>query len=615
LKNMNVRLSRKLALVAALAVAAPAARAADVGPQLAAANSSTAPAPTASDKAAEAQRLAALAAQLAQQAAQLAAESNSAAPATAAPAAADPLAGSNTGWSSRGSAGKQAAAPATTIISSQPIAAAEPAAAAAGDANLSGWRKHRKAEDIAIRFKGQEAPRDEATTLTATPIANADVAPVIKQLPPTTSAAPVITEGAQISRPASAPSFAAGLGDLAAATAGALAETQLLNDANVQQAARMAQDEDLIPEAEAVPPPPYAEPNGRKNRKSIDTDGEEPLPVGHGGEVYGCDPCCPPPRMLFWTAGVEATFLNPDLNNSFAQFGVIEAAEDRVDYFDTETTDTDSFYLAPRIWIGVQGRKWGVNLRYFHLNANEGAYDPVLGSDGSWDGENCGVPDFGYSSCNTLEAYTIDLEVTRRVCVHNCAMQFSMGVRHASLSQDEQISGAALTDDSAVFGFASAHRESRGTGLVFGWYGRRPIFPCSCVHWFYNARFSPVWGPTQTASETGAMIAVTDPGADVVGAAGSVNNASTYVDDTMFIGEIQLGLEWEYGLRCLPANAFFRAAVEYQRWDGGRGYTAAGSFVGAEDNGDLTTFGETFASATEPQLDLVGLTLGTGLTW
>jgi hypothetical protein len=435
----------------------------------------------------------------------------------------------------------------------------------------------------------------------------------MKPLPPVATSAPSIAEGGQVSQPAPAPSLEAGNVDFRGTTRSSLTEANLLSDSNVQPAARMLQDE-LLPEAEPVPPSSYGERSGSKNRKSSGDDSEEPLPVGQG-DYYGCDPCCPPPRMLFWTAGVEATFLNPDLNNSIAQFGVVEASQERADYFDSQDSDVDSFYLAPRVWIGVQGCKWGVNFRYFHLNASEGEYDPVLGSDGSWDGPDCGVPDFGYSACNTLEAYTIDLEVTRRVCIHNCAMQFSMGVRHASLSNDEQIAGAALTDDSAVFGFASAHRNSRGTGLVFGWYGRRPIFPCSCVHWFYNARFSPVWGPTQTASETGAMIAVSDPNADVSGAAGSVNNAATYVDDTMFIGEIQVGLEWEYGLRCLPANAFFRAAVEYQRWDGGRGYTAAGSFVGAEINGTQTTFGETYASATDPQLELIGLTLGTGLTW
>ena len=593
--NMNERLSRTLALLAILSVAAPLARAAELGPQLMVANTTN----TATiDKAAEAQRLAALAAQLAQQAAQLAAESQSAASATA-PAAATPIDASQPSWSSR------SATDATITDVAQ----------STGDSLLSGWRKHRKAEDIAIRFKGQEEPSYSASTANATPIAT------ITPLPPTTDApAPAIASPAAKAPAGTAPAanagevsaFAQGINQLAAAAEGKLPESQLLSDANVQPAARTLQDNDLIPDAEPLPPAPvYGERNG-KNGKRIQDDGS--VSMDHG-EYCGCDTCCPPQRMLFWTAGVEATFLNPDLNESVAEFGFADFTTDTVRYSSTNDVDVDSFYLAPRVWIGVQGCKWGANLRYFHLNAAEAGYDPILGSNGQWDGPDCGIPDFGYSSSNQLEAYAIDLEITRRVCLHDCAMLFSMGVRHASLSQDEMIAGAGLTDDSMVMGFANAHRESRGTGLVFGWYGRRPIFPCSCVHWFYNARFSSVWGPTQTASETGVMLAVSDPDAGVIGNAGSVNNASTYVDDTMFIGEIQLGLEWMYGLRCLPANAFFRAAVEYQRWDGGRGFTAAGSFAGAEIDDEPTTFTEAFASATEPQLDLVGFTIGTGLTW
>ena len=61
-----------------------------------------------------------------------------------------------------------------------------------------------------------------------------------------------------------------------------------------------------------------------------------------------------------------------------------------------------------------------------------------------------------------------------------------------------------------------------------------------------------------------------------------MNGASTAVDDNLFIGEIQLGLEWDYALRCMPANAFCRVALEYQRWSGGQGYSAANSFAGVE---------------------------------
>ena len=113
------------------------------------------------------------------------------------------------------------------------------------------------------------------------------------------------------------------------------------------------------------------------------------------------------------------------------------------------------------------------------------------------------------------------------------------------------------------------------------------------------------------------LVATSDPNATA--AAGSVNGASTAVDDNLFIGEIQLGLEWDYALRCMPANAFCRVALEYQRWTGGQGFSAANSFAGVdvEVNGNPVagSLGDALAIADAPELDLVGLAVSTGLTW
>jgi hypothetical protein len=269
-------------------------------------------------------------------------------------------------------------------------------------------------------------------------------------------------------------------------------------------------------------------------------------------------------------------------------------------------------YLTPRLWVGIQGCKWGTNLRYWHLRAGEDSFDSATDDSHGWDYDEWDwdkSPDVGFFTDNYLEAYTIDLEVTRRFCLNECAMQASVGVRHASIENHESAVGTVLGDNSRFFGFARSERESRGTGILLGLYGRKPLFPCSCVHWFYNARWSTLWGPTHTWAET--FAAVTIDG----GNAGSVNGASTCVDDTLNIGEIQLGLEWNYALQCLPANAFFRAAVEYQRWDGGKGFSEAGSFASYEDDDEFESTASAYTCAVEPQMDLFGLTFGTGLTW
>lgn len=385
------------------------------------------------------------------------------------------------------------------------------------------------------------------------------------------------------------------------------------NDNQVQLAARtytetpiqrLAQVEP-IPATPGTPPAEQNPPNGYAT-----TSGQN----HYEGSVYGED-CCPPQRVLFWTAGVEATFLNPDMNSNGAYLSVEDSTIDRFDEFSSISEDVDSIYFSPRAWIGIQGCQWGANLRYFHLQASEGVYDPTLGSLGTWDDFDCGVPDVGYLTASRLEAYTVDLEITRRFCYNDCWMQASAGLRHANIEFSESISGLALTDAGLLSGYGRGNRSTRGTGFLLGLYGRKPVFPCSSVNWFYNVRWSALWGPTRTSAETFASVQASDP--DFTASAASVNGAYTCVDDTLFIGEIQVGLEWNYALVCMPANAFFRAAVEYQRWDGGPGASGANSFAGITLDGDTVASSiiNTSAGAESPQLDLLGFTIGTGLTW
>jgi hypothetical protein len=532
-------------------------------------------APTTQDKAAEAKRLANMAAELAQQAAALAAESQAG---TATASAnrehgAASTAQSQSNWTSRES---------EAVYISDATDKAE-----ANSVTLAGWRTPKNGPaDTNIKFMNDSPRAAEA-------------------------------EAAQLAK-AKSPA------DLAA---NPQSEPPVINDGNVQLVARMfAEDEPLPAGLNDAPSATPADNDNDRDPQPIDVrhadyGARDACGTGCGdscgtGCADGCceTDCCPPQRVLFWTAGVEATFLNPDLNSEGTSFLVEEAAYERSDWVSTASDDIDSMYVSPRIWLGVQGCKWGANVRYWHLQAGEGAFDPSVGPGadpwdwGSW-------LNTGFASCNYLEAYTIDFEATRRFCLNDCWMQASAGIRHAEIWQDEAIWGTAITDDTLLTGVARANRMSRGTGVVFGLYGRKPIFPCSCVNWFYNVRWSAMWGPTETSAETGVLLTATNTDPDVTANAGSNNSASTAVDDNLFIGEIQLGLEWDYALQCLPANAFFRAAIEYQRWDGGLGYSSAFSFASADVNMVETTYAETNAAAAAPELDLVGITLGTGLTW
>jgi hypothetical protein len=599
---MKVRFGRNLVLVALVSAAMPAAihAANPGGPALGASRSTYV---TPADKAAEARMLAEQAAALAERAAQLAAESRAAGGAS--------IVNQATPWTTRDAAEVMISDAEPQPLPPVAASAAPHAPAAPGEVPNIGWRSHRSNPAAAIRFSDPSVPATTNVAINNAPVTTSSTA----------QTSPVASDGIELK-----------LAEAAAAPATSEPERegklvmQAVPTTETSRAAALPASLSIAPQTLERGPLHVAD-NAIADRQVRTAESQEPLsapadrPLAIGeGESYDCvDGCCPPPRPLFWTSGIEATFLAPDLNNGYAAFAVEEFDNGRFNYFSTDTDSIDDLYVAPRLWLGVQGCLWGVNARYWQMRANEGSFDPVLGSDGTWDGPNCGQEDFGFNSGNDFEAYTIDLEVTRRVCLHDCWMQFALGVRHAEIEHNAALNAAALADDSVLFGFANAHRQSRGTGLLLGWYGRKPVFPCSCVNWFYNFRWSALWGPTETAAETGVLTTLTSSDPDAVASAGSVNGASTVANDTLFIGEIQLGLEWDYALRCMPANAFCRLAVEYQRWSSGTGYSQANSFAGSgiDNNGTITqlTLGDALAIADAPELDLVGLAVSTGLTW
>jgi hypothetical protein len=552
MNEMNVRMGRILTLLAALWIATGAtAFAADDGQP-----PSTGHALTAQEKAAEAQRLAKQAAALARQAAALAAESQD----MSAPAAS--------------SDNKQQAAPTQKKVSSHDAADVKitdaSGSGAHSDNKVSGWRGRQEASDAPIRFKNDKASGRDSESISSD----------------------------------------------------SLSDRQSLSDANVHLASRMIADRDIRNANEQEPMPTPA--NGTNNNSNTGHK-EYNNGNGYGGcnSCGGCDSCnsgcdlgcCAPAPCLFWSAGIEATFLSPNLNDNGASFEFINTDAGRDNF--SQTKGLDSLYVAPRIWLGVESCCWGVDVKYWQMQASNRGWDPAIGLGGVWDGPDCGVPDIGHFSANEMSAYTLDLEVSRRLCVRDCWMQFSGGIRHAEFRHDQFITGNAqdtLTGISGpvntdLIGYARDDSFSQGTGFVLGWYGRRPVFPCSCVNWFYNLHYSVLWGPTDTAAETAAQIVVDDPGS-----AGSTNGARSHSDGTLLIGEVQLGLEWDYALQCLPANSFFRIAMEYQRWDGGNGSSESESFAGTTINGQ-TNQGTFIASASAPQMNLFGFTIGTGLTW
>ena len=325
-----------------------------------------------------------------------------------------------------------------------------------------------------------------------------------------------------------------------------------------------------------------------------------------------CPRCCRPPCTII--AGTDVVFLGTDINGQRSTWRHVDNIASTTQRFGQLSGDAaiDDFYVAPRIWLGVQGCRWGIVGRYFHMRVGEHDY---LGLDPTAD-----YPLYSFNANSIFEAYYTDIELTRNFCLHGCKNQFTFGARYASIEHHESLFGRAILDhgsliDGILEAGTKSNRAAHGTGLTFSLNGRKPLFCNSCANWFYSGRTSILWGPTLNDVETHSSVVV-DPGATIAGA-GSIDVARTLIDDDLFIGEFQFGIEWNFALKCLPARAFFRTAFEYQYWDASSGLAGADSFAGVTTSGPPATDDQVFVSTQARGLivDMYGLSVATGFTW
>jgi hypothetical protein len=247
-------------------------------------------------------------------------------------------------------------------------------------------------------------------------------------------------------------------------------------------------------------------------------------------------------------AGVEATYLKPDFDDSDSGFGPSN--------FDYEA--------APRIWVQWQNQSgWGIRGRYWHLDAEQ-QFGRTL--------------DFGdtlaaQTSFEDLDVYAVDLELTRAFSRGKTRGWASLGARHGRLRRDLtqqltifDLAGGGGDDATAIL--QQVERRLEGTGITMALDMRRPFgqsrFAAIC-----NLRGSVIWGANEfTVSDT--VIEVVPVGAgdldlndfQQIQLRGSKNSG-------MWIGEIQVGGEWNtpLGDSVGGGNAFVRALYEAQWWN------------------------------------------------
>ena len=154
-----------------------------------------------------------------------------------------------------------------------------------------------------------------------------------------------------------------------------------------------------------------------------------------------------------WIAGVEMTFLQPDVDGNTVSFdnGVSS-------FVSTELADLDDLEGAPRIWLGMEGRRgWGFRARFWDIEvSNGGSYidlDLPLGLNA----------ETAFAQTR-LGACTVDLEMTRRLECGDWRLLGSFGATYADSRIEESFAVNIRAD--GLSALTNLSREVSGTGIT-----------------------------------------------------------------------------------------------------------------------------------------------------
>lgn len=321
-----------------------------------------------------------------------------------------------------------------------------------------------------------------------------------------------------------------------------------------------------------------------------------------------CEPCPPPGCPIVCSAEIETLFLIPELNGNLANGVLASPTVPALATFTSADADLDDeLFVTPRIYLHAQKCEWGLGYRLFYLDETAAEFSPL---------GQLQLNILGDFYQERLSLMYSDVEVTygwnhgqhHYGILSNSSFQLAVGVRYAELDTDSLAFGTAILDDVLATSTAVARSEFDGIGITAGFRGTKQLWHCTSG--FFSVRGSVVSGDLTTRTQTVAQaVGIGD-------AAGAVTVAGAATNDDLMIGEFQLGVQWEHDLRCLPARYFFRVAAEYQHYN-----LDSPIFATSDAQVDIATVPGTIATAQSsalakaPDLDLFGISIGTGLMW
>jgi hypothetical protein len=300
-------------------------------------------------------------------------------------------------------------------------------------------------------------------------------------------------------------------------------------------------------------------------------------------------------RSRFWQpfVGVEAVFLAPIHNTGGG--GANYTFNDPTATTSFTASNGNGMVVTPRLWLGMIGQRWGIGFRYWGFSNDPGG------------GQFPDNPTSqGVFTQGVLKLQTFDFDVIRRFQFDDHQLWLTVGLRQAGFARNSTASSSDILNNGFYSASASSSSRFNGFGITTSLYGLSPL---GSSDWslFYGGRVSYLSACTSSAFAEASASYVDNH------AATSIYPAGSWANGDAFIGELQLGAQYNHALEPFPATAFFRIGGEFQYWHVNNGCSASAfANAGPLSGSALVT---ATAAAGNSNLALLGFGISTGLTW
>jgi len=291
--------------------------------------------------------------------------------------------------------------------------------------------------------------------------------------------------------------------------------------------------------------------------------------------------------------GIEAVFLAPIHNTGGG--GANYTFSDPSGTSSYTASNGNGMVVTPRIWMGVMGQRWGVGIRYWSFANDPGGLEYPNNATSQ-----------GVFAQGVLKLQTFDFEVIRRYQFDEHQLWFTVGLRQAEFARNSIVSAGDVFNNGLYSASASSSSRFNGLGVTTSLYGLSQL---GSSEWnvYYGGRVSYLGACYSSAFADASASYVHNASAAYSSPAGSYGNGDA------FIGELQLGVQYNHALQSIPATAFFRFGGEFQYWHVSTACSANGyANAGPMSNSALV---QATAAAGGSNLALLGFGFSTGFLW